>query len=95
MNLNSNIDIRSAPAQLIKFNDKEEMFVAIRIDKHQSCLEAIGFFTTNEKSLKDDFTKVVQEMITNSPEKILEISFPWHRVESVANLGYRHKGRVK
>lgn len=99
---NNNVQIRPLPSYLITLTNGQ-CFVALKHDKATNYIEATGFFfngtqdvcgqkSTPEKIIKTQFTEIITKTINENPSVIVEISFPLHRIDSIQNLVYRHKG---
>lgn len=97
--LGTNVAIRQPPSHLITLIDKganaSKYFIALKHDKASTHVDATGFFITlklTEAAIKEKYAELVSSTIANESEKIVEISFPWVRINDIQNLIYKHKG---
>lgn len=97
-NFSANVAITKGPVYLLTLSDESApYFIATKLDEQISSIKTVGFYPTKiaKKDAKENIIKGYAEMVSSiSPEQIIEISFPWHQVNSVQSLVYRHKGVI-
>lgn len=89
-----NIQIRSGPTYLISLKQgvTSPYFVATKIDEGPQFVKAVGFFAKKEGQEAKIITGHAKMLASAKIEDFIEIQFPWHQVNSIQNLIYRHKG---
>lgn len=99
INYDPRVQILKQPAHLILLKETNEKgkqfpkpFLALKLDKGASYVDATGFFISKEEEDKSKYSELIDEKTKNSPNEIREMSFPWDQIVSVQNLNYRHKG---
>jgi hypothetical protein len=94
---NANVAIRATPLHIVELNNgksQRSFFIAIKIDEAHHGVKVTGFHSV-VRGTAEAMNEKTRAVIGTSPETIVEATFPWHRIESIENLGYKHKGISK
>jgi len=76
---------------------KERVFAALKVLEFGAYVEIIGIeLLTNNKTKKtqkiDNYSQVLEKA---AEEIVVNIKFPWHRVNEIQNVSYQHKMQNK
>ncbi len=89
-NLNSP-PVSLKPSYLIYLNDKNNnLFVALdKLDMQSNCVLVKGFFCSeSENIISSGFNEIINSV---KKENIVEIYFPWHKINKIKNLVFKSK----
>jgi hypothetical protein len=77
-------------------SDKERVFVSDKLTETNNYLQITGVEVLNNKPKQtqkiDRNSKVLNEA---DSETIIDIRFPWHKINQIQNISYQHKKQTK
>ena len=87
---NRNI-IKLSPAYLATINGTKtpKYFIAVKYEDTLNCAKLTGFIT--EHTLENIITNYPQLIAEQPKENYMEISYPWHKVDSIRSLVFKQK----